>query len=74
MLPSEKWIMALYLDGNTYALFASPDLKRWSRLCDVPVPGGSECPDFFPLPVDGDAAKTKWVFWSANNTLSARRL
>ena len=31
-------------------------------------PGGSECPDFFELPVDGDAAKTRWVFWSANNS------
>ena len=66
--PSKKWIMALFLDGNTYALFASPDLKQWSKLCDVPVPGGSECPDFFELPVDGDAAKSKWVFWSANNS------
>ena len=66
--PGKQWIMALYLDGNTYALFSSPDLKQWSKLCDVPLPGGSECPDFFELPVDGDAAKTKWVFWSANNS------
>jgi len=67
-VPSKQWVMALFLDGNTYALFASPDLKQWNKLCDVPVPGGSECPDFFELPVDGDAANTKWVFWSANNT------
>jgi sucrose-6-phosphate hydrolase SacC (GH32 family) len=66
--PGKQWIMALYLDGNTYALFASKDLKQWSKLCDVPLPGGSECPDFFELPVDGDAAKSKWVFWSANNS------
>ena len=26
--------------------------------CDVPMPGTSECPDFFPLPVDGDAKNT----------------
>ncbi len=64
---SKRWIMALYLDGNNYALFSSPDLKSWSKLCDVRVPGSSECPDFFPLPVDGDAAKLKWVFWTANN-------
>ena len=71
--PGKQWIMALYLDGNTYALFSSPDLKQWSKLCDVPLPGGSECPDFFELPVDGDAASNpsktgKWVFWSANNS------
>lgn len=23
----------------------------------------TECPDFFPLAVDGDAKSTKWVFW-----------
>src|SRR5208283_261170 len=34
--PSKQWILALYLDGNTYALFASRDLKQWSKLCDVP--------------------------------------
>jgi fructan beta-fructosidase len=66
--PSKSWIMALFLDGNKYALFSSPDLKEWGKLCEVQVPGGSECPDFFALPVDGDAAKTKWVFWSANNS------
>ena len=65
--PSKRWIMALYLDGNNYALFSSPDVKTWSKLCDVRVPGSSECPDFFALPVDGDAAKVKWVFWTANN-------
>ena len=31
------------------------------------MPGSGECPDFFPLPVDDDAAKVKWVFWGANN-------
>ncbi len=66
-VPSKRWIMALYLDGNDYALFSSPDLKTWTKLCDVRVPGSSECPDFFALPVDGDAANVKWVFWTANN-------
>ncbi len=66
--PGRKWIMALFLDGNSYALFGSPNLKDWTRLCDVPVPGGGECPDFFPLPVDGDRKNVKWVFWAANNS------
>jgi sucrose-6-phosphate hydrolase SacC (GH32 family) len=65
--PSRQWVMALFLDGNAYALFASPDLKSWSKLCDVPMPGSGECPDFFALPVDGDKANVKWVFWGANN-------
>ena len=65
--PSKQWVMAIYLDGSDYALFASPDLKQWRRLADVPMPGSGECPDFFELPVDGKADNTKWVFWSANN-------
>ena len=63
--PSRRWIMALFLDGNEYALFGSPNLTSWTRLCDVAMPGVSECPDFFALPVDGDRAQCKWVFWGA---------
>jgi fructan beta-fructosidase len=64
--PTKQWIMSLYLDGPRYALFASPDLKKWSRLCDLPDAGGTECPDFFELPVDGDAKNTRWLFWSGS--------
>ena len=64
--PSKKWIMALFLDKNDYALFASPDLKNWEHLCDLNLPGVSECPDIYELPVDGNADNTKWVFWGAN--------
>ena len=66
--PTGRWVMALYLDGNHYALFASPNLKDWTKLCDVPLPGASECPDLFELPVDGDPANTRWVFWGANGS------
>jgi len=51
--PTKQWVMALYLDKNDYALFGSPNLKEWTKLCDVPMPGSSECPDLFELPVDG---------------------
>jgi len=64
--PRKRWVMALYLDADNYALFSSPNLKQWTRLCDIQLPGSSECPDIFELPVDGDAEKTKWVFWGAN--------
>ena len=64
--PESKWIMALFLSGNEYALFSSPDLKTWKGLSTVHVPGGRECPDLFTLPVNGDAADLKWVFWAAN--------
>ena len=66
--PSKQWIMALYLEKNDYALFGSPNLKEWTRLGGLAFPGNAECPDFFELPVDGDAKNTQWVFWGANNT------
>lgn len=64
--PTKKWIMALYLEKNDFALFSSRNLKQWTRLCDVQLPGSGECPDFFELPVDGDAMNKKWVFWGGN--------
>jgi fructan beta-fructosidase len=66
--PTKQWIMALFLDKDDYALFSSPNLKEWTKICDLKMPGVSECPDFFELPVDGNAKKTKWVFWGANNS------
>lgn len=62
----DKWIMALYLDGNSYMLLESPNLKNWKGLSIVHLAGASECPDIFELPVDGDPDNTKWVFWGAN--------
>jgi fructan beta-fructosidase len=64
--PTKKWVMALYLDGTDYALFGSRDLKTWAKLCDVPMPGTGECPDFFELPVEGGKGRRLWVFWGAN--------
>lgn len=63
--PARRWVMALYLDGNRYALLGSRDLKVWTKLCDVPMPGTAECPDFFELPVQGSRDRY-WVFWGAN--------
>jgi sucrose-6-phosphate hydrolase SacC (GH32 family) len=75
--PEKKWVMALFLDGNDYALFDSPDLKSWKRLCGVKVPGAGECPEFFEIAVDpstpdGAVARgaqqgdTRWVFYGGN--------
>jgi len=64
--PTKQWIMALFKDGDTYAFFASPDLKAWTHLEDHKVPGCGECPDFFEMPVDGDKSHTRWVFTAAN--------
>jgi fructan beta-fructosidase len=62
-----QWVMVLYLRQagaeQHYGLYTSPDLKNWSPLDDVYLPGNGECPDLFPLSMDGDV---KWVFWGAD--------
>lgn len=60
--PRRRWIMALYLTGNDYGLFGSPDLIHWQRLSTVTMPGSSECPDMFELPIDGEPGATRWIF------------
>jgi fructan beta-fructosidase len=64
--PDKTWVMALFLDKDTYALFRSSDLKKWERLSDVPFPGTSECPEFFEILLDGKRRNTRWVFYGGN--------
>ncbi|MBA3846834.1 MAG: glycoside hydrolase family 32 protein [Planctomycetes bacterium] len=64
--PSKRWVMALYLDRNDFGLFASPDLKAWTCIQTVDVANATECPDFFPLNVDGDATQERWVLWTGD--------
>ena len=45
--PTKQWIVVLYKTGSDFAFFSSPDLKRWTHLQDMTVPGCDECPDFF---------------------------
>ena len=63
--PEKKWVMALYLDRSDYALFSSADLKSWQKLSEVNLPGDSECPNFFQVPLDGDTRNPRWVFFGA---------
>lgn len=64
--PEKKWVMALYLDKNDYALFSSPDLKVWQKMSDVTLPGASECPEFFEIGLDNSKRNTRWVFYGGN--------
>ncbi len=64
--PSHQWIMALFLDREDYALFASPDLKHYTRLQTFTTPGCGECPDFFEMPIEGKPNEKRWVFTAAN--------
>ena len=66
--PTQKWVMTLYVEQNrvhTIQFLSSPNLKDWTRMSHTD--GFFECPDFFELPVDGDAANRKWVLTAASS-------
>jgi fructan beta-fructosidase len=62
--PSKKWVMILAVLDHV-EIYASADLKSWTKRSefgkDYGAHGGVwECPDLFPLPIDGEE-KQKWV-------------
>lgn len=64
--PSQRWIMAVVLsDEHRALLYASPDLKAWTELSEIPTLGAAgeiwECPLLIELPVEG-TAETRWLF------------
>ncbi|MEU3608743.1 GH32 C-terminal domain-containing protein [Streptomyces sp. NPDC035033] len=64
--PTKSWLMTVSLSTERKVRFySSKDLKSWTHLSDFgpqgAVGGVWECPDLFPLPVDGDPTRTKWV-------------
>ena len=66
--PTKKWVMTFYVEQNgkhTIQFLTSPNLKDWTRMSHTD--GFFECPDFFELPVDGDAANRKWVLTAASS-------
>lgn len=64
--PAKEWRMvAVIANEHKVLIWRSADLKAWTRLSEFgprdAVGGVWECPDLFPLAVDGDPANTKWV-------------
>ncbi|MEH0551175.1 GH32 C-terminal domain-containing protein [Streptomyces sp. B21-101] len=64
--PTRRWLMAVALaDQHKISFYSSADLKHWTHQSDFGPAGATggvwECPDLFPLQVDGDPQKTKWV-------------
>ncbi|HJV99349.1 MAG TPA: glycoside hydrolase family 32 protein [Arthrobacter sp.] len=60
------WVMAAVEAGEQkVVIYRSTDLRVWelaSEFGPANAAGGEwECPDLFPLPVDGDPDRTKWV-------------
>jgi fructan beta-fructosidase len=63
--PLQRWTMVIYSSTGT-RFYTSPNLKEWTYRSTFGT--GFECPDFFPLLVDGDQNKVKWVLFEANGS------
>lgn len=64
--PDQRWIMVLVLAAQRkVSFYASPDLKQWEHLSNFgptgAIGGAWECPDLFPLEVEGSSGLTRWV-------------
>jgi fructan beta-fructosidase len=62
---TNKWVMVTAA-GDRIKIHTSPDLKNWTHASDFGMGlalgnGVWECPDLFPLAVNGNPADTKWV-------------
>lgn len=67
-----RWVMVVALPGQRKIRFyTSTDLKSWTQASEF-GPAGSvagvwECPDFFPMKVEG-TEQTKWVLTNSNSS------
>lgn len=64
--PTSAWVMVVALSADHKVQFyRSVDLKRWELAGEFGPAGSSEglweCPDLFPLAIDGDPEQQKWV-------------
>ena len=57
--------MVIYSSTGT-RFYTSPNLKEWTHRSTFGT--GFECPDFFPLPLDGNPQNVKWVLYEANGS------
>lgn len=77
--PTQKWVTALYVGVpasaandpankgvvHTIHFLTSTDMKNWT--ITGRIEGFFECPDMFPLKVDGDPSNVKWVLTAADS-------
>ncbi|GAA2321203.1 hypothetical protein GCM10010234_78840 [Streptomyces hawaiiensis] len=64
--PTKSWLMTVSLSAeHKVRFYSSKNLKNWELQSEFGPAGATggvwECPDLFPLAVDGDPKKTKWV-------------
>jgi levanbiose-producing levanase len=71
----DQWLMVVS-GGDHVRFFTSTDLLTWTQVSsfgygDWVTPGVWECPDFFPLPVDGHKDKVKWALTLSTGAVRA---
>ncbi|MEV5159405.1 GH32 C-terminal domain-containing protein [Streptomyces sp. NPDC053728] len=64
--PTKSWLMTVSLSTeHKVRFYSSKNLKDWDLLSEFGQAGATggvwECPDLFPLAVDGDKKNIKWV-------------
>ena len=71
-----RWVMMIA--GMWARLFVSDDLRHWHFCGDVFKKDGShlesECPDVFPMQVNGDPERTVWVYSGAGRFFVVGRM
>jgi fructan beta-fructosidase len=65
---SNRWVMVVWNDGggNGATFYTSANLLDWTYASRFGAGWFFECPDMFPLAVDGNAANPKWVLTDAS--------
>ncbi|MBE6731326.1 MAG: glycoside hydrolase family 32 protein [Ruminococcaceae bacterium] len=61
----ECYLLALFLDGEEYAIFKTDDLVHFTEWFRFNTPEENECPDIFRIKADD--GKFKWVFIGAHD-------
>lgn len=67
--PGRHWVMAVYDEVGAQrfiAFYTSTDLKQWTY--QSRIEGYYECPELFPMAVDGDPCQMKWVLYAADGS------
>ena len=63
---SRRWVMVVsWPERRKVRIYGSPNLRDWAHLSDFGPAGSTtgiwECPDLFPLPVEGVEGGQRWV-------------
>jgi fructan beta-fructosidase len=56
------WVMILF-ERTGHTIYTSTDIKEWTQTGSIK--GFHECPELFPLAVDGDPKDVRWIMYGA---------